>query len=99
MSEFLPDLRQVRAFVAVADEGSFTMAAKRLCLTQSAVSHSLRALEEQLGCRLLDRQGKRTVTTQEGEVFIHRCRRALAELEHAERELDGLKRWGQARIR
>jgi len=99
MSEFLPDLRQVRAFVAVADEGSFTLAAKRLCLTQSAISHSLRSLEEQLGCRLLDRQGKRTVPTQEGEVFIRRCRRALAELEHAERELDGLKRWGQARIR
>ncbi|MFD0895654.1 LysR family transcriptional regulator [Luteolibacter ambystomatis] len=99
MSEFLPDLRQVRAFVAVADEGSFTLAAKRLCLTQSAISHSLRALEEQLGCRLLDRQGKKTVPTQEGEVFIRRCRRALAELEHAERELDGLKRWGQARIR
>jgi DNA-binding transcriptional LysR family regulator len=99
MSEFLPDLRLVRAFVAVADEGSFTMAAKRLCLTQSAISHSLRALEDQLGCRLLDRQGKRTVPTPEGEVFIRRCRRALSELEHAERELDGLKRWGQVRIR
>jgi len=99
MSEFLPDLRQVRAFVAVADEGSFTLAAKRLCLTQSAISHSLKALEDQLGCRLLDRQGKKTVATPEGEVFIRRCRRALAELEHAERELDGLKRWGQARIR
>ena len=99
MSEFLPDLRLVRAFVAVADEGSFTMAAKRLCLTQSAISHSLRALEDQLGCRLLDRQGKRTVATREGEAFIRRCRRALSELEHAERELDGLKRWGQVRIR
>lgn len=99
MSDFLPDLRQVRAFVTVANEGSFTLAAKRLCLTQSAISHSLRALEDQLGCRLLDRQGKRTVPTPEGEVFLRRCRRALAELEHAERELDGLKRWGQSRIR
>lgn len=99
MSEFLPDLRQVRAFVAVVDEGSFTLAAKRLCLTQSAISHSLRGLEDQLGCKLLDRQGKQTVATPAGEVFIRRCRRVLGELEHAARELDGLKRWGQVRIR
>ena len=44
----LPDLRQVRAFVAVAETESFTRAAEKLFLTQSAVSHSLRGLEEQL---------------------------------------------------
>ncbi|MEM1083801.1 MAG: LysR family transcriptional regulator [Verrucomicrobiota bacterium] len=99
MSELLPDLRQLRAFVAVADEGSFTLAAKRLFLTQSAISHSMRALEESLDCRLLERLGKRTALTEEGEVFLMRCRRVLGELEMAGRELDGLKRWGQSRIR
>lgn len=99
MTDLLPDLRQLRAFVSVADEGSFTLAAKKLFLTQSAISHSMKALEESLGCRLLDRLGKKTVLTEEGEVFLKRCRRVLGELEDAGRELDGLKRWGQGRIR
>lgn len=99
MPELLPDLRQLRAFVAVADEGSFTLAAKKLFLTQSAISHSMKALEDSLGCRLLSRLGKKTVLTGEGEVFLRRCRRILGELEQAGRELDGLKRWGQGRIR
>lgn len=99
MPDLLPDLRQLRAFVAVADEGTFTLAAKKLFLTQSAISHSMRALEESVGCKLLTRLGKRTVPTGEGEVFLRRCRRVLGELELAGRELDGLKRWGQNRIR
>jgi LysR family transcriptional regulator, low CO2-responsive transcriptional regulator len=99
MNELLPDLRQLRAFVAVADEGSFTLAAKKLFLTQSAISHSMRALEDSLECRLLERLGKKTVLTEEGDVFLRRCRRVLGELEMAGRELDGLKRWGQSRIR
>lgn len=99
MNELLPDLRQLRAFVAVADEGSFTLAAKKLCLTQSAISHSIRALEDSLGCRLLERLGKKTMLTEEGAVLLRRCRRVLGELEMAGRELDGLRRWGQSRIR
>jgi LysR family transcriptional regulator, low CO2-responsive transcriptional regulator len=99
MNELLPDLRQLRAFVAVADEGSFTLAAKKLFLTQSAISHSMRALEDSLECRLLERLGKKTILTEEGGVFLRRCRRVLGELEMAGRELDGLKRWGQSRIR
>jgi DNA-binding transcriptional LysR family regulator len=95
----LPDLRQIRAFVAVADTESFTQAAKRLFLTQSAVSHSIRGLEEQLGSKLVDRIGKRICITQDGVVFLRRCRRVLQELESATQELDALKRWGQGRIR
>lgn len=99
MTGLLPDLRQVRAFVAVADEGSFTLAAKKLFLTQSAVSHSMKALEDSLGCQLLTRLGKKTVLTDEGEVFLRHSRKVLFELQKASRELDGLKRWGQSRIR
>jgi len=65
----LPDLRQIRAFVAVAETESFTRAAERLFLTQSAVSHSIRSLEEQLGAKLVDRMGKRICITQDGVVF------------------------------
>lgn len=97
--EWVPDLRQLRAFVAVVEEGSFTLAARRIFVTQSAVSHSLRTLEEQLSCRLLDRSGKRVAVTQEGELLLRRCRRVIFELEQANRDLDGLRRWGQTRIR
>ena len=95
----LPDLRQVRAFVAVAETESFTKAAKKLFLTQSAVSHSIRGLEDHVGTKLVERLGKRISLTQDGVVFLRRCRRALQELETATRELDALKRWGQGRIR
>jgi len=97
--EWVPDLRQLRAFVAVAEEGSFTLAAKRVFVTQSAVSHSLRTLEEQLECKLLDRSGKRVVTTAEGDLLLLRCRRMLHEIDQVAMDLEGLRRWGQTRIR
>lgn len=97
--EWVPDLRQIRAFVAVADTGSFTLAARRIFVTQSAVSHSMRTLEEQLGCQLLDRSGKRVALTPEGEMVLKHCRRALFEFEQAGRDVDSLRRWGQTRIR
>lgn len=97
--DWVPDLRQLRAFVAVVEEGSFTLAARRIFVTQSAVSHSLRTLEEQLSCRLLDRTGKRVAVTAEGELLLRRCKRVIFELEQACRDLDGLRRWGQTRIR
>lgn len=97
--DWVPDLRQLRAFVAVVEEGSFTLAARRIFVTQSAVSHSLRTLEEQLSCRLLDRSGKRVVVTSEGEILLKRCKRVIHELEQAGRDLDSLRRWGQTRIR
>lgn len=97
--EWVLDFRQLRAFVAVAEEGSFTLAAKKIFVTQSAVSHSLRTLEEQLKCKLLDRSGKRVVTTAEGGLLLSRCRRILHELEQVSVDLEGLRRWGQTRIR
>jgi len=97
--DWVPDLRQLRAFVAVVEEGSFTLAARRLFVTQSAVSHSLRTLEEQLMCKLLDRSGKRVALTVEGELLLKRCKRVIFELDQASRDLDGLRKWGQTRIR
>lgn len=97
--DWVPDLRQLRAFVAVVEEGSFTLAARRLFVTQSAVSHSLRTLEEQLTCKLLNRSGKPVAVTVEGELLLERCKRVIFELDQAGRDLDGLKKWGQTRIR
>lgn len=98
MPFFLPDLRQLRALVAIADEGSFSSAARKLQLTQSAVSHSMRGLEESLGCKLLTRAGRYAVPTHEGRVILERGRRAFQELKKVERELDGLRVWGQKQI-
>lgn len=95
----LPDLRQVKAFVALADTQSFTRAAELLFLTQSAVSHSIRSLEQQLEVRLVERAGKRISLTQDGVVFLRRCRSVIHELEMASQEIESLKRWGQGRIR
>ena len=57
------DTRQLVAFVRLARIGSFTAAARELHLSQSAVSHSIKALEGAVGCRLFDRLGKKVVLT------------------------------------
>ena len=85
---WVPDFRQVKAFVAVAEKGSFTLAAKDIYLTQSAVSHSIRALEEQLTYKLLDRSRRKVALTPEGEIFLKRCRRIMQELDDARKDLE-----------
>lgn len=95
----LPDLRQVRSLIAVADTESFTKAAERLGVTQSAVSHSIRALETQLDSKLVERAGKRVALSQNGTILLRRFRAAVAELEKAQDDLALLKRWGQGRLR
>ena len=64
------DSRQLRAFVILARTGSFTHTARELHLSQSAVSHSIKALEGEMRCRLLDRVGKTVSLTQAGEQFL-----------------------------
>ena len=59
--------RQIRAFSVLARTGSFTQTARELHLTQAGISHSMKALERETGCRLLDRLGKKIVLTQAGE--------------------------------
>lgn len=93
------DSRQLRAFVTLAKSGSFTQAARALNLSQSAVSHSMKALERDVGCRILDRMGKKAVLTQAGEQLLAHAERILAEMEQARAELGRLGKWGQSRLR
>ena len=93
------DSRQLLAFVTVARRGSFTLAAKDLFLTQSAVSHAIKALEDELGHRLLDRVGKRVSITQAGEQLLIHAQRILGEMEAARAGLDHLANWGHGRLR
>ena len=89
------DSRQLRAFVSLARHGSFTIAARELCLTQSAVSHSMRALEEDLGCRLFDRLGKKILLTLAGEQLLPHADEILKRMQKARAGVTKLSEWGQ----
>jgi len=93
------DSRQLRAFSILARTGSFTQTARELHLSQSAISHSMKALEEEIGCRLLDRMGKTAVLTQAGEQLLVHAQKILAEMESARSELSHLGKWGTSRLR
>jgi DNA-binding transcriptional LysR family regulator len=71
------DLRLVRTFVAVAEHGTLSAAARRLHVTQGAVSQQLRRLEDSLDRQLLERGRRGTVLTQTGNWFLDRARRML----------------------
>jgi LysR family transcriptional regulator, low CO2-responsive transcriptional regulator len=93
------DSRQLSAFAALARCGSFTVAARELFLTQSAVSHAIRALEDDLGCRLVDRIGKRIQLTPSGEQFLRHTENILREMQAARSGVEALTKWGHGRLR
>ena len=79
----LPPLYALRAFEVAARHGSFTSAARVLCITQSAVSRHVKGLEEHLGCALFERHGPRLALTEAGEQFARELARGFATLENA----------------
>ena len=83
-------LRQVRAFVEVADTQSFTTAAERLDLTQSAVSMLVRQLEDTLGLQLFNRTGQGAILTEFGAQALPGFTRALTELHDVTDAAQGL---------
>jgi DNA-binding transcriptional LysR family regulator len=86
------DLRQLEYFVAIAEEGSFTRAAARVHVVQSAVSAAIKALERELGATLLDRNPKRVLLTGAGEALLPKARAALdavAEARDAVAQVEG----------
>ncbi len=99
MREEVIDSRQLLAFKALAQMGSFTQAAKHLNLTQSAVSHSIKALEDDLGCSLINRLGRKIHLTQAGETFLTSAERMIRQMQSVRAELEGLGKWGVGRLR
>lgn len=93
------DSRQLRAFATLARTASFTAAGRELFLSQSAISHSMRALEEDVGCRLFDRVGKKVSLTMAGEQFLQHAEKILQEMNEARESLQHLGKWGRGRIR
>jgi LysR family transcriptional regulator for metE and metH len=81
------DLRHLRLVVAVSESGGQTRAARKLNLTQSALSHQLRDLESRVGAPLFIRASRRMVLTAVGERILASARRVLHEVETLERDL------------
>src|SRR3954466_6931079 len=70
MPRRLPPLNALKAFEAAARYESFTRAAEELCVTQGAVSHQVKALEEQLGLKLFNRERQRLAITEAGRDYL-----------------------------
>lgn len=81
------DLRQLRYFVAVAEERSFTLAARRLNLSQPPLSQHIQALEAELGTQLLYRTSRRVELTQAGDAMLVRARAILQQVKVTEDEV------------
>lgn len=84
------DYPALAAFIAVVEEGSFSIAAERLHLTQPAISKRILALENELGTRLFDRLGRHIVLTEAGRVLLPHAQKLLAALDDTRRALTNL---------
>ncbi|WP_404367364.1 LysR family transcriptional regulator [Marinobacter sp.] len=85
----LPPLRALACFESVARLNSFSRAAEALHVSQSAVSHQIRQLEEYLGEILFLRQGRTLSLTPEGQIYYEQIADALKQIEHATDSLQG----------
>jgi DNA-binding transcriptional LysR family regulator len=90
---------EMEAFVRSIELGSFSAAARELKLTPSALSKLVTRLERSLRVRLLTRTTRRLAPTAEGELFVGRCRRILAEMEDAEMEVGRARERPRGRLR
>ncbi|MBK9989456.1 MAG: LysR family transcriptional regulator [Verrucomicrobia bacterium] len=81
------DSRKLLAFTTLARVGSFTLAARELFITQSAVSHAIKSLEQELECRLFDRLGRSVKLTAAGHQLLDHAQRILAEMKTARADL------------
>jgi DNA-binding transcriptional LysR family regulator len=84
------NLREIRAFVTVADAGNFTRAALQLHLSQPALTVQIRRLEEIVGARLFDRNSRSVALTQTGRELLPLLRRSLDDMERVLRDARAL---------
>ena len=84
------EIATLKAFVAVAETASFSLAAERLFLTQPAVSKRIAALESELDARLFDRAGRTVTLTEAGYALLPRAQKMLLELDDSIRAISSL---------
>jgi DNA-binding transcriptional LysR family regulator len=82
-------LRQLRFFIAAAEAGTVTAAARALSISQSSVTEAIRALEDDLGVALFERQARGLLITQRGSAFLRHARQILADVAVARTALQG----------
>src|ERR1700712_4388037 len=95
----LDNLNVLASFLTVAQERSFTKAAKRLGVSTSALSHAMRGLEERLGVRLLARSTRSVTPTEAGQQLIASLRPAFGDFDAALERLSGLRDKPAGRVR
>jgi DNA-binding transcriptional LysR family regulator len=93
------ELRQLKYFVAVAEELNFGRAAERVCLTQPALSQQIRKLEEDLGVTLFRRTRRQVELTEAGQAMLEGARRVLVEAEQTVRTVREVGGVGSRRLR
>lgn len=93
------DSRQLLAFCTLVQTGSFTETARKLNLTQSAISHSVKNLEEDLRCQLVTRTGRKIHITEDGEEFYQHAQTILHQMESARTRIQDRANWGRGRLR
>jgi DNA-binding transcriptional LysR family regulator len=81
------EIRQLRAFVAIAEAKTFTAGAKRVHVTQAAISMQIRQLEDEVGLPLFTRTPRRVLMTEAGDLLLERARKILREHDAAVEEI------------
>ncbi len=93
------EIRQLKAFLAIAEAKTFTAGAKQVNITQAAISMQIRQLEDEVGLTLFTRTPRRVIITEAGEYLLQRARRILREHDSALAEIAELAGAEHGRLR
>ncbi|WP_138431959.1 transcriptional regulator CynR [Fodinibius saliphilus] len=85
------ELRQLKYLVSIAEEGTFTAAAEKLFISQSALSQQVKRMEEELGVPLFDRSRNRLRFTEAGEILHQRAKKIINEVKEAKNAIEDLE--------
>src|SRR5690349_25170785 len=83
------EIRHLRSLIALAESGTVSRAAERVHLTQSALSHQLKALESHYGAAVVKRHGQSVKLTESGQRLVSLARSVMGEVQSAERDQIG----------
>ncbi len=93
------EIRQLKAFLAIAEYKTFTAGARQVNITQAAISMQIRQLEDEVGLQLFTRTPRRVIVTEAGEYLMERARRILREHDSALAEIAELAGAEHGRLR